>query len=126
MRILLVDDDPAIHMIVSAVLRPEDDYLIVHAHCGADALDAVAAGLPDLILLDQMMPDLDGPEVLERLRNTPGMGPATVPVIFLTAKSDPEEVQEMLALGAIGVIAKPFDPTGLRAEIERLVCESST
>lgn len=125
MRVLLVDDDPAIHMIVSAVLKPEDDYLLVHAQSGAEALQAVAASLPDLILLDQMMPDLDGPAVLERLRDAPDAALAKVPVIFLTAKSDPEDVQKLLDLGAAGVIAKPFDPTKLRAQIESLIPDRS-
>ena len=119
MRLLVVDDDPAIHMIVDAVLSPDAGFEIAHASDGQEALALVAELPPDVVLLDHMMPGLDGPSVLERLRAEPAT--AEIPVIFLTGKSEPEVVRSLLEQGARAVITKPFHPAELRAQIEILL-----
>jgi len=88
------------------------------ATSGAQAIALASAWRPDLILLDVMMPGLDGPSTFERLRADPAA--AGIPVIFMTAKVLPVEIAHFVALGAIGVIGKPFDPMTLGGEIARL------
>ena len=86
------------------------------AGSAAEAVSAATAARPDAVLLDVMMPDVDGPATLERLRPLLGQD---VPVIFLTAKAQTADVERLQALGAAGVIAKPFDPLGLPASSRR-------
>jgi CheY-like chemotaxis protein len=123
-RLLVVDDDPAIHMMVDAVLVPAIGYGVVHAHDGRDALDQAREHLPDVILLDYVMPGMDGPSVLETLRAEPAT--AAIPVIFLTGRSEPEEVRSLLAQGADGVISKPFHPADLQAQIEAILSQPAS
>jgi two-component system OmpR family response regulator len=73
---------------------------------------------PDLLLLDVMMPTMDGPELLQELRKLPQF--TQTPVIFMTAKAQPEEVQQFMELGAIDVITKPFDPMTLADQIRAI------
>ena len=85
---------------------------------GNEAVQKAEAFNPDLILLDVMMPNMDGPETLERLRVFPTL--AVTPVVFMTAKVQPQEVQAYLDLGAVGVIAKPFDPMILADQLREI------
>jgi class 3 adenylate cyclase len=113
-RILVVDDTPDNLFLMSALL--EDQYEVITAESGPQALDAVATDTPpDLILLDIMMPGMDGYEVLRRLRKNPAT--VGIPVIFLTALSSPEEEQHGLDLGAIDYIAKPISPPIVLARV---------
>src|SRR4029434_9092513 len=82
-------------------------------------LNAQRQNKPDAILMDLVMPDVDGPDVLQTLRKHESTD--KIPIIFHTAKTDPSEVRGMLALGAKGVIGKPFDPAALAEEIERIL-----
>jgi CheY-like chemotaxis protein len=82
---------------------------------GTDALSAVAHWVPDLILLDVMMPIMDGPATLARLRETPAA--AHIPVVFMTARAQTRELEHFRSLGAAGVIAKPFDPMTLAVSV---------
>jgi CheY-like chemotaxis protein len=87
-------------------------------HCfesGVEALAQMPVLKPDLVLLDVMMPELDGPALLGRMRKDPVL--SRLPVIFITAKAMPDEVVRFRSLGAIGVIAKPFDPMKLAGEV---------
>jgi CheY-like chemotaxis protein len=77
---------------------------------------------PDLILLDVMMPELDGPSTLRALRDSPRG--RDVPVIFMTAKAQPREVESYLALGARGVVVKPFDPMNLPDQVRAILAAS--
>lgn len=86
------------------------------------ALQEGEAFAPDLVLMDVMMPEMTGPMTLERLKTIPAM--ANIPVVFMTAKVQPAEVAQFKALGAIDVIAKPFDPMQLANQV-RKVWESS-
>ncbi|MDA0172225.1 response regulator [Solirubrobacter taibaiensis] len=110
-RLLLVDDEPDIRAIAKMSLERVGGWEVTAAGSAAEALVAVQSAAPDVVLLDVMMPDVDGPEVYAQLR--PLLGEA-VPIIFLTAK---DEHERLLALGAAGVIAKPFDPISLPREV---------
>lgn len=117
--VLLVDDEPDIRRIGEVSLRAVGQ-LQVWLASGADEAVALARSRrPDVILLDVMMPGTDGPTTLTRLRGDEET--AGIPVIFMTAKVQRHEVERYLALGAIGVVCKPFDPMTLAAEIRALV-----
>lgn len=108
-HILVVDDDPDIRLLFRLELAAEG-HRVDEAGDGAQALEAIAADPPDLVLLDIMMPVMDGWEVLRRL--DPETGPPVVVVTALASAND-RHVEELLELGAIDVIAKPFDPDWL-------------
>jgi CheY-like chemotaxis protein len=116
--ILYVDDDPDICAIVQATLRHIAGLEVSIVASGILAIEAASKIQPDLILMDVMMPGLDGPSTFKRMRASPTL--AHIPVVFLTAKVMPEEVGHFLRLGAIGVIAKPFDPTELCVNLHAL------
>ena len=112
-KILVVDDTPDNLFLMSALL--EDRYEVKTAESGAAALEVVRTDPPELILLDIMMPEMDGYEVLRRLRRNPVT--AEIPVIFLTALTSPEEEQFGLDLGAVDYIAKPISPPIVLARV---------
>ncbi|MEN0039547.1 MAG: response regulator [Cellvibrio sp.] len=114
-RILYVEDDPDIQAIAVMVLETINGFTLEACSCGGDALEKAVAFNPDLVLLDVMMPGMDGPETLKCLRNFPEL--ANTPVVFMTAKVQPQEVEGYLNLGAVGVIAKPFDPMTLAQQL---------
>lgn len=114
-RILYVEDDPDIQAIALMVLETISGFTVEPCSSGNEALDKAVAFDPDLILLDVMMPGMDGPETLKGLRNFSEL--EKTPVVFMTAKVQPQEVQGYLNLGAAGVIAKPFDPMTLAQEL---------
>jgi DNA-binding response OmpR family regulator len=118
MKLLLVDDDPAIRLIAGRALT-RAGFTVTMATDGAAALEAVRAERPEVILLDWMMPDIDGPEVCRRLKADPAF--TGIPVIFLTARSQQAEVAAGLALGAVGYIVKPFDALTLGDELRALL-----
>lgn len=117
-RVLVVDDDDAIRSVLEIALGLVGGFDVTNASSGLEALDIVAHQSFDVIVLDVMMPGLDGPSTLERLRTTPDT--ADVPVVFLTAKAQPHERRELESLGARGVIVKPFDPLTLADDIRSL------
>lgn len=113
-RVLVVDDTPDNLYLMTALL--EDQYELVTASSGAEALQVAASkDQPDLILLDIMMPEMDGYEVLRRLRQNPAT--ANTPVIFLTALTSIEEEQYGLDLGAVDYITKPISPPVVLARV---------
>jgi len=114
-RVLCVEDDPDIRMILEFSLGGLGGYEVLGCAGGRAALAQAGAFRPDLVLLDVMMPDLSGPETLAALRELPEM--RGVPVVFITAKAMPEEVEKLLEYGATGVIVKPFDPVALPQQI---------
>ena len=117
-KILLVEDDPDIRVIVKSALEMMGGFEVRACSSGAEALSAVEELAPQLALLDVMMPELDGPGVLARLRELPAT--VTLPVIFLTAKASPQESERLRALGAVGVLSKPFDPLNLHEQIRAI------
>ncbi len=104
-KILLVDDVPANLLVLTAALEPEG-YEILAVPCGAAALKVAVKALPELILLDIMMPELDGLETCRRLKMDPVT--AEIPVIFITARSDMESVVEGFRAGGVDYVVKPF------------------
>ena len=119
--VLLVDDEPDIRLVAGLSLEQVGGWAVELASSGAEALAMLAtdAARPDVILLDVMMPGLDGPAVLARLRDDPAL--ARIPVIFLTAKAGSRETGALSALGAKGIIRKPFDPMTLAATVREIV-----
>ncbi len=112
--VLVVDDDPDIRMIAEMSLGDLGGLRVFTASDGADAVREAERLRPDLMLLDVMMPVLDGPSTLALLRAS--KVPDT-PVVFLTAKTRPADVQALLDAGGDAVIAKPFDPITLPDEV---------
>jgi two-component system OmpR family response regulator len=113
--VLYVDDDPDICRVVQATLRLVPGLTVLTANSGERAIDLAYELRPDLILMDVMMPGLDGPSTFRRMRESALI--KEIPVIFLTAKVLPAEIAQLLKLGAIGVIVKPFDPLKLYGEL---------
>jgi len=111
MKILYVDDEDDIREIAVMALELDSEIAVKACNSGSGALSVAPEWLPDLILLDVMMPDMDGPETLERLRLDPQT--ASIPVVFATARTQPEDIERFMSLGAAGVISKPFDPMTL-------------
>jgi two-component system, OmpR family, response regulator len=117
-RVLYVEDDADIRTIATLALETVGG-LQLHACAGGQAaLEVAPQFAPDLLLLDVMMPGMDGPTTLQRLRELPGT--ARTPVVFMTAKVQASEVAHYRSLGAIGVITKPFDPMTLAAQVRAL------
>lgn len=117
-KILVVDDEKPIVKIIKANLETEG-YEVVCAYDGIEALEAVAASHPDLVVLDVMMPRMDGWTVLRTLRSKPET--ADLPVIMLTALTDIEHMDRGAREGSDVYLTKPFDPTELLALVERLL-----
>ncbi len=116
LRILHVDDEPDIREVAALSLSIDPDMDVRSASSGHEALSMLAGDWqPDIILLDVMMPDLDGPGTLERLRAVAGY--EATPVIFMTARAQSHEQSRFLDLGAIAVIIKPFDPMMLAGQV---------
>ncbi len=118
-KILIVDDEEDIRLVGELALRRLAGWEVMLAANGTEALDRAAREQPDVILLDVMMPGMDGPGVLTRLREEPAT--ARIPVIFLTARVQQAELDRYQTLGARGVIRKPFDAMGLADEVRRIV-----
>lgn len=117
-RILCVEDEADIRTVAEMALAAVGGFELLLCASGAEAIDKAAAFAPDLMLLDVMMPGMDGPDTLKALRRLPGL--ATVPAVFLTAKALPSEVARYKKLGALDVIAKPFDPMTLADHVRRI------
>jgi CheY-like chemotaxis protein len=114
-RILVVDDEDHIREIASLSLDLTQGWTIHTASCGREALQAAVQQRPDAILLDVMMPEMDGPTTLRQLKANEQT--RSIPVIFLTAKVQSADRRRFLELGVDGIIAKPFDPMTLGNEV---------
>ncbi|MCS6801830.1 MAG: response regulator [Chloroflexota bacterium] len=117
-KILLVEDEPDIRAIAKLALEVVGGYTVALAESGAEALAVYQRFQPDLILLDVMMPGMDGIETFDRLRAL--AGGRLPPVVFMTAKVQRHEVERYRSLGALDVISKPFDPMTLSAVVQRI------
>ena len=117
-KILLVEDEQDIQTIASMALTSIGGFILEVCSSGKEALDRGRAFLPDLILLDVMMPEMDGPATLRALQEIPEL--KKTPVIFLTAKVQSREVEEYTSMGALGVISKPFDPMTLSENVKNI------
>ena len=117
-RVLIVDDDKVIQQLLEVNLELEG-YDIQTASDGEEALDKVRSFRPDLILLDVMMPKLDGREVCRRIKADPET--KDTPVIFLSARAQDMDVSSGLELGASAYVTKPFDPVDLIGTVSRVL-----
>ncbi len=117
-RILCVEDEPDIQAVARMALELVGGFEVRVCGSGEDALRELQDWVPDLVLLDVMMPGMDGPGTLKALRERPGL--AQLPVAFMTAKVQPGEVAQYRALGALDVIAKPFDPMTLSDQVRAI------
>jgi len=117
-RVLHVEDDPDIQAVAKIALETVGGLEVLMCSGGAEALGAVEAFNPDIVLLDVMMPGMDGPATLKALQAMPAV--AHIPVIFITAKTQAREVSWFLELGAKGIIPKPFDPMTLAAQVRKI------
>jgi len=120
MRILAVDDDPPSVKMISFLLR-EEGYDVISADNGITALELIDREAPDLVILDVMMPQLDGLEVCKRIRQK-----GDVPIIFLSAKGDTVDKVAGLQLGADDYLAKPFEPAELLARVKAVLRRAET
>jgi two-component system OmpR family response regulator len=118
-RILHVDDEPDIREVVEMSLGLDRAFTTRNCGSGKEALVVASEWMPDFILLDVMMPVMDGPATLAQLRCNERT--ANIPVIFMTARAQAREGDHFRALGAVGVIAKPFDPMTLSASVRSYV-----
>ena len=114
-RILIIDDEDDIREVAQVSLELVGDFEVLTATCGPDGVERARSGQPDAILLDVMMPDMDGPTTLAQLRSDPAT--QHIPVLFLTAKAQPVERARLAELGADGILTKPFDPLKLAGEV---------
>lgn len=117
-RILYVEDEPDIQAVARIALERVGGFTVEICTSGLEALERGPAFKPDLLLLDVMMPGMDGVTTLHELRKLPGL--QAVPAMFMTAKVQPSEVAQLRQQGAIDVIPKPFDPMTLSENIRSL------
>lgn len=115
---MCIDDEPDILEIVKASLEVGGNYKVATCSSGKEALDTIGDVKPDLILLDMLIPAMDGVTIFGKLRSYSSL--KTVPIVFITAMVQPKEVSSYIELGAAGVIMKPFDPMSLAAEIQSM------
>jgi two-component system, OmpR family, response regulator len=110
-RILYAEDEPDIQEVAVLALEAVGGFNLKICKTGKEAVESAAEYKPDLLLFDVMMPEMDGPTAFQEIRKIAGM--ESIPVIFMTAKVQPEEIAHYKKLGALDVIPKPFDPMGL-------------
>jgi len=117
-RILCVEDEPDIQTVARLALETVGGFEVAICGTGQEAVERARRFGPDLILLDVMLPEMDGPQTLAALRGLPEL--RAVPVVFMTAKVQPGEVRRYLELGVVDVIAKPFDPMVLPQRVRAI------
>lgn len=123
-RILYVDDESDIREVAEMALGLDPTFEIRTAASGPEALEEARRFRPDLIMLDVMMPGMDGPSTFAASKADPLL--ADIPVVFITARTQTHQVAELMTLGALGVIPKPFDPMALAADVARFIGLSRT
>jgi two-component system, OmpR family, response regulator len=117
-RILYAEDEDDIRLIATMALETFGNYVVETCESGAGIVEKAHAFKPDLFLLDVMMPDVDGIAALEAITSTPEL--KNIPVVFMTAKVQPGEIQRFRELGATDVLSKPFDPQELSANLQAI------
>ncbi len=121
-NVLLVDDDMNIRTLAQMGLEGLTDWKVELAASGAEAIAKATELKPDLIILDVMMPGMDGPTTLSELRKVEALN--DIPVIFMTAKAQTHELEQYQKMGAKGIITKPFDPMSLPDDIQGILSKS--
>lgn len=117
-RILYVEDEPDIQAVAQIALQDLGGFTVQVCSSGQEAILSGPGFKPDLLLLDVMMPGMDGVTTLKELRKLPGL--SKIPALFMTAKVQPQEIEQLRHEGAIDVIPKPFDPMTLSENIRSL------
>ncbi|WP_017324439.1 response regulator [Synechococcus sp. PCC 7336] len=118
-QLLLIDDEPTIQEVVKISLELESDWIILLASSGSEGIKKAEAEQPDAILLDVMMPDMDGIATFEKLRDNSKT--QTIPVVFLTAKARTAQEFQPMNLGISGIITKPFNSLQLASQIAKIL-----
>lgn len=119
MKVLIIDDEEDTRAIAGMSLNLLGGLEVIEADCGEDGITKAAELRPDVILLDMMMPVMDGPHTLVKLQNTEST--KDIPVIFLTAQGMQSEIDRLKQLGALGVLTKPFDPAALAGQVRQIL-----
>lgn len=119
MKVLIIDDEEDTRSIASMSLSILGGLDVVEAESGNEGISKAEQERPDVILLDMMMPIMDGSQTLMALQNNAGT--RDIPVIFLTAKAMTSEIEKLKRMGAIGVLTKPFDPTLLANQVRQIL-----
>jgi two-component system, OmpR family, response regulator len=117
-KICYVEDDDDIQRIARLALERIGKMQVEVVSDPTKAIEAMLAFQPDLVMLDWMMPVMDGPTVFKRMREQAGL--QAIPVVFITAKASPRELEELRELGAAGVISKPFSPKDLPEQLRTI------
>ncbi|MBD1549694.1 response regulator [Roseibium aggregatum] len=119
LKALYIDDDEDIGTIAVMCLKLDGTFDARHASSGAEGIDIAVDWNPDVILLDVMMPVMDGPATRQKLKDNPAT--ADIPVIFVTAKTQRSDLENLSGLGALGTIAKPFEPITFADDVTQLL-----
>lgn len=119
MKVLIIDDEDDIRSVAALSLGILGGIEVVEAESGQDGINKAASEKPDVILLDMMMPEMDGPTTLIALRNN--LDTNMIPVIFLTARAMTSEMEKLKLMGAKGILTKPFDPTALASQVKAIL-----
>jgi CheY-like chemotaxis protein len=119
MKVLIIDDEEDTRSIASMSLSILGGLDVLEAESGHQGISMAEKEQPDVILLDMMMPVMDGSETLVALQSNPGT--KNIPVIFLTAKAMTSEIERLKRMGAVGVLTKPFDPTVLANQVRAIL-----
>lgn len=117
-KIMYVEDDPDLRKIVTVSLTAKGGFTVQVCESGEQALKQVEEFKPDLIIMDVMMEEMDGPETLGKLRQLPEA--AAIPIFFMTSRILPQDMENYKKIGVVGVIKKPFHPLRLAAEVKEL------
>jgi len=117
-RILYAEDESDIQQVASLALEVVGGFTLKTCNSGLEAVNEIEAFAPQLLLFDVMMPEMDGPTALAKIREIEAY--KDTPAIFMTAKVQPAEVQQYLDMGAVDVIPKPFDPMTLATQIQEI------
>ncbi len=118
-KILLIDDEDDIRTVAQMSLQSVGGFQVLLASGGEEGIKTATSEKPDLILLDVMMPGLDGPGTLRRLKNDPDTSDITI--VFLTAKAQQMDFVNLKDMGAAGVLTKPFDPMKLPEDVRKFL-----
>lgn len=117
--ILLIDDEPNLSQVIAVCLESFKAWKVRRVNSGKEGLKVVESLKPDVILLDVMMPEMDGIEVLQNLQKNPDV--RDIPVILLTAKVQTSDLERFAELDVVGIVAKPFDPLKIADKIAELL-----
>lgn len=117
-RVMYIDDEPDLREVAQMALELDPELAVMACASGKEALASVGDFRPALVLLDVMMPEMDGPSVLAALRQTLGNA---VKIVFITARASEQDRDGLMALGPNGVLAKPFDPMTLAQRVREFL-----